>query len=327
MPTEFKVPELGENVSSGDVVRVLVQPGDTVTKDQPVLELETDKATIEVPSTVSGTVKDVAVKQGDKVKVGQVILRLDDAGAAAAEEAAPKAAAGGTSEGPKPQPAGAPEDGGMSQRATTQRPEASSAKQARGEEHPPAPPPREETFGIESQPERSDAREMRKVVDISRGARPAAAEAVQAQAAGAPVPASPSVRRMARELGVDIHRVHGSGPGGRISDEDVKAFVRTQSERGPSAVAAEPLPDLQKWGEIERKPRSNVRRKTAEHLSYAWSSIPHVTQHDKADITALDALREKYSAKAEAAGGKLTVTAILVKVIAEAVKRFPQFNA
>src|SRR5512142_1408112 len=139
MPTEFKVPELGENVTSGDVVRVLVKPGDAVTKDQPVLELETDKATIEVPSTVSGTVKEVAVKQGDKVKVGQVILRVDDS-AAAGKEGAPKAAPGRTSEGPKPQPAGAPEEGGMSQQATTQRPAPSSAEQPRGEEQPlPAP--------------------------------------------------------------------------------------------------------------------------------------------------------------------------------------------
>src|SRR5512141_360689 len=205
MSTEFKVPELGENVTSGDVVRVLVKPGDTVTKDQPVLELETDKATIEVPSTVSGTVTEVAVKQGEKVKVGQVILRLDEAATAAAKGGAPKAAPGGRGEGPKPQPAGAPEEGGMSQHASTQRPEAPSPTPARGEQDAVVPPPREEP--LESQPERADARETRKVVDISRGARATAAEPAQAEPAGAPVPASPSVRRMARELGVDIHRV------------------------------------------------------------------------------------------------------------------------
>jgi pyruvate dehydrogenase E2 component (dihydrolipoamide acetyltransferase) len=124
---------------------------------------------------------------------------------------------------------------------------------------------------------------------------------------------------------VDIQRVQGSGPGGRISEEDVKGYVRAQGSR-TGAVAAGPLPDLSKWGEVERKPMGNVRRKTAEHLAGAWTA-PHVTQHDKADITALEDLRKTYSPRVEAAGGKLTITAIAVKVVAEAMKRFPQFNA
>jgi pyruvate dehydrogenase E2 component (dihydrolipoamide acetyltransferase) len=164
------------------------------------------------------------------------------------------------------------------------------------------------------------------VVDISRGSRqPAvAAPVLEAPVDTRPVPAPPSVRRLARELGIDIRRVQGSGPGGRISEDDVKAFVRNR----PSWGGAEPLPmpDFSKWGEVERKPMSNIRRKTAEHLTAAWGA-PHVTQHDKADITELEALRKKYSPRAEAAGGKLTITAIMVKVIAEALRRFPQFNA
>jgi pyruvate dehydrogenase E2 component (dihydrolipoamide acetyltransferase) len=132
------------------------------------------------------------------------------------------------------------------------------------------------------------------------------------------------VRRLARELGIDIRRVQGSGPGGRITEEDVKTFVRARP--GTGAAEAVPLPDLTKWGEVERKPMSNVRRVTAERLSAAWRA-PHVTQHDQADITDLDALRQKYASRAEAAGGKLTITAILVKVLAEAMTRFPQFNA
>jgi pyruvate dehydrogenase E2 component (dihydrolipoamide acetyltransferase) len=136
------------------------------------------------------------------------------------------------------------------------------------------------------------------------------------------------VRRLARELGVDIRRVPGSGPGGRISNEDVQAFVRSaMAGGGASTLAPSALPDFTKWGEVERKPMSNIRRKTAEHLSNAWNQIPHVTQHDKADITAVEELRKKYAAQAEKAGGKLTMTAIALKIAATALQRFPQFNA
>jgi pyruvate dehydrogenase E2 component (dihydrolipoamide acetyltransferase) len=145
-----------------------------------------------------------------------------------------------------------------------------------------------------------------------------------------PVPASPSTRRTARELGVDIGQVQGTGPGARISIDDVKTYARSiiTTGGGHGAIAqAGPLPDFGKWGEVERQPMRAVRRKTAEHMAMAWNTIPHVTQGDKADITQLEELRKKYSPKAEAAGGKLTITAIALKVVASALKVFPQFNA
>jgi pyruvate dehydrogenase E2 component (dihydrolipoamide acetyltransferase) len=164
------------------------------------------------------------------------------------------------------------------------------------------------------------------VVDISRGARPAPAPTPPGSAAAA-APVAP-VRRLARELGVDVHSVAGTGPGGRISADDVHAYVRgALSAGGGSAQAAGPLPDFAKWGDIERRPMSNIRRKTAEHLSRAWNTVPHVTQHDKADITAMEQLRQRYAAQAEQAGGKLTITAIALKIVAAAMRRFPQFNA
>jgi pyruvate dehydrogenase E2 component (dihydrolipoamide acetyltransferase) len=328
MPTEFKIPELGENVTAGDVVRVLVSNGDTLAKDQPVLELETDKATIEVPSSVSGTVKDIKVKQGERVKVGQVVLTVDDGGEAQAKdgksgekpaaEPAPKAAAAPKDdERPKPQSIEAAVEGGLSQKATAGDKPAESQ----------APPP-----------EREDASRQKRrgeVVEISRGARTATppvqqppAPAGEADIEGVPAAAAPSVRRLARELGVDIRRISGSGEGGRIVPDDVQAFVRAaMAGGGATASAAQPLPDLTKWGDVERKPMSNIRRKTAEHLSHAWNAIPHVTQHDKADITALEPLRKQYGPQAEKAGGKLTMTAVALKVVAGAMKRFPQFNA
>jgi pyruvate dehydrogenase E2 component (dihydrolipoamide acetyltransferase) len=333
---EFKIPELGENVTAGDVVRLLVSPGDAIAKDQPILELETDKATIEVPSTVAGTVKDVKVKQGDKVKVGQVVLTVDDGGAASAGKGnGAGAAATAKADAPKPQPTGAPEEGGLSQKAPGQEDTSASpedrggaekarAEKDRGKKEPPAE--REQP----ARPKRGE------VVDISRGARPAPPAAPPPEPAAGPEgpqpPAAPSVRRLARELGVDIRTVPGSGADGRISTEDVQSYVRaamagTGGAAAASGAAAAPLPDFSKWGDVERKPMSNIRRKTAEHLSRAWTSIPHVTQHDKADITALEALRKSYGPQVEQAGGKLTMTAIALKIAAGALRRFPQFNA
>jgi len=354
MPTDFKLPELGENVTAGDVVRVLVAAGDTIEKEQAVLELETDKATIEVPSSVAGTVKDVRVKQGDRIKVGQVVLTVDDGAGAkeTAKEPEAKAAAGkgdGSEAKAKPEPAAAADEDVQSEAAPRQAgaagPTAASAAR-RGEEDrdtgraeqpeaqkaTPQAEPEADEDAAEAEREAGSKPKRGEVVDISRGARtpapaPVPAPADDRGAAEGPAPAAaPSVRRLARELGVDIRRLTGTGPGGRISQEDVQAFVRSALSGGGGAAQI-PLPDLSKWGQVERKPMSNIRRKTAEHLSHAWQTIPHVTQHDKADITALEELRKRYAPQAEQAGGKLTLTAIALKVIAAALRKFPQFNA
>jgi pyruvate dehydrogenase E2 component (dihydrolipoamide acetyltransferase) len=309
---EFKVPELGENVEQGDVTRVLVKVGDTIAREQPVVELETDKATIEVPSSVAGVVKDIKVKAGDKVKVGSVILTVDDASTSP-----------GTGNGAGAAAAAKPDE----------KPEARQQEKAaekvvsmpKREAPPPAPPSEQPRVTAAAKP------------------REPAAKAAEARPSGAPAaPASPSVRRLAREIGVDVNEVRGSGPGGRISDEDVKEHARRILSSVPStalgagggvlarpagAPASLPLPDFEKWGPVERQPMSNIRRKTAEHLSHAWNTIPHVTQFDKADITPMEELRSKFRKQVEQAGGNLTVTAVLVKVLAAAVKQFPQFNS
>ena len=331
---EFKIPELGENITSGDVVRVLVKPGDQLAKDQPVLELETDKATIEVPSDVAGTVKDISVKQGDKVKVGQLVLTVDDA-AGASDGAKAKQA-----EAPKPQsqPAAAAEEGGLSQKAAAEPVREQGGAERAVEDRAEGKAEQPEA----QQPEDAPRQKRGEVVDISRGARtqqppaPQPAAAGEQTAASVTAPAAPSVRRMARELGVDIQNVRGTGDAGRISLEDLQEYVKgvmsgavagTSAPPGGGGAPGLPLPDFSKWGEVERKPMSNIRRKTAERLSYAWNAIPHVTQHDKADITELEALRKQYSPQAEKQGGKLTMTAIALKVLAGALKKFPQFNA
>ncbi len=158
---------------------------------------------------------------------------------------------------------------------------------------------------------------------------PESAPAPEPSRSGRVVAASPSVRRLAREIGVDIGQVSGTGPSGRISIADVKAHAKKMNEgpRVPGASVAVTLPDFTKWGQIERKPMSGIRLKTAQHMSTAWSNVPQVTQFDQADTTELEAHRKRFGEKTKAAGSKLTVTAILLKVAASALKAFPQFNA
>ncbi len=320
---EFKVPELGENVSQGDVAKILVKVGDTIAREQPVLELETDKATIEVPSSVAGVVKDIRVKQGDKVQVGSVILTVDENGAGAGAPKAAEQAKQGEPAKPAREQEPQPE----------QRPDQKVVSMPR----PPSPAP--QASARQGQPEapRAGGLAAPKPTSEARAGGPAALKLTpEARAeAGPAAPASPSVRRLAREIGVDVNEVHGSGPDGRISQEDVKEHARrilssvsTTLTRGSGEPATSvPLPDFEKWGPIERQPMSNIRRKTAEHLSHAWTTIPHVTQFAKADITPMEELRAKFRKQVEEAGGNLTVTAVLVKVLAAAVKPFPQFNA
>ena len=339
---EFTLPNLGEGVEKGDVLRVLVKPGDRVKQDQPVLELETDKATIEVPSSVEGVVKELKIKQGDKVKPGQVVFTLESGeGKAAASEAkpAPKAAKKpAAAEGKSAAPKAAKEE--------PQPEKAGSSAPTEKQEEPPADGGDEgdadaDTAAADA-PKRDDRDRRASVVDI-RGRQPghAAAQAPIAQPATTPsgpaVAAAPSVRRLAREIGVDIGQITGTGPGGRVSETDVKEFARhVMSSLGGGALQPSPgrpagggpaLPDFSKWGEIERKEMSGIRRKTAEHLSHAWNAIPHVTQFDKADMTMLESIRPKYAPEVEKAGGKLTVTAVVAKILATALKKFPQFNA
>lgn len=280
---DFHLPDLGENIESAEVVNVLVNVGDFIEKDQGIIEIETDKATIEVPSTVSGKVFEVLVKAGDKAKVGQTIIKIETSEAKENLVSEPF-------ETPSEKEQQLPEQ--KEQVAPTVK------QEAKGEL------PRLQPMELDEQP------------PILKGAAPAA----------------PSVRRLAREIGVDINKVPGTGPGGRITMDDVKAYSkklhesRTES-RFISGIKSEALPDFSKFGEIKKVEMSNIRKKTAEHLSYAWATIPHVTQFDKADITNLEKARKELSKGLEKSGVKLTVTAILVKVIVEALKKYPQFNS
>lgn len=277
MAEEIRLPDLGEGIDQGDVVRILVSEGDSIKVDQPVIELETDKALVEVPSSVAGTVATVNVSSGESISPGAVLVTIDAAQAGDTREAVRESHA---------------------KEKNVQQPPPDAPAERRA---PPAPV-------------NADTDEE----------TPAAVES-----SSATVPAAPSVRRFARELGVDLRQVPGSGAGGRITRDDVKSYVQSSlnetAQAGP--VVAPDLPDFTRWGHVERQPLPGVRRTIAQNVGTAWAQVPHVTQFDRADLTDLEAFRQRQKASTEARGGKLTPTPFVLKAVVSALKAFPQFNA
>jgi pyruvate dehydrogenase E2 component (dihydrolipoamide acetyltransferase) len=263
MARSFKLPDLGEGVHEGEVLAVHVSVGQEVKEGDIILEVETDKAAVEIPSPFSGRVSEVLVKPGDIVKVGDVMMIFSN--------------------------------GDEAEAVDVQKPQKLPAE------------------AVET-PKKAPAGEKQ-----------------------GPVPASPATRRLARELGVDLRQVTASGPGGRVTADDVRKFAGSGKEKvAPEAPAVEApqlavrpsaLPDFTRWGPVERVPFRSIRRATARQMMIAWSQIPHVTSQDQVDITKLEAFRRKHKAEIEADGGRLTMTVFALKAVATALKRHPQFNA
>ena len=268
MARAFVLPDLGEGLTEAEIVSVLVREGDVIREDAPLLEVETDKAQVEIPSPMSGRVEKIHVQPGQTVKVGAVLISFADS-----------------------------TDGGAVRAA-------------------PAPP----------------------------AAAPPATEARPARAGdGGPVPATPATRRLARELGVDLGGVRGTAPGGRVTDEDVRAAAGstrgvTAPARAPAppietrplapvGIEPPPLPRFEQWGPVERAPLSHLRRTIAERMALSASVIPHVTHLDRADITEMDAIIRRNLDAARGRGVTLTLTSFLLKAAALALKTHPQFNA
>ncbi len=307
MAEEFKLPEVGEGIESGTVVAVLVSVGDTIEVDQPVLELETDKAVVEVPSSVAGVVEAIHVEENAEAAVGQVVLTVgagDGAGAAPAGDGDAAAADASGDDAAADEDDGGPVEGSE--------------------------------ISLTGEPPSTDVPETAAAPAASASAAPSSASAKAYDGGGGSlIPAAPSVRRLARELGVDIAAVQGSGILGRISAADVRAYadgkhpVQARPAAGapaPSAPAFE-LPDFSKFGDTHREPMSGIRKATVRSMTTAWSTVPMVTHFDKADITRFEQLRKEHQPKAQARDAKLTPTAMLIKIVAAALKKFPDFNA
>ncbi len=393
MATEFKLPEIGENISQGTVTKVLVKIGDTIKKGQNILELETDKAVVEIPSNIEGMVSEVLVQSGKVIKIGQPILRMENSPASTtASSVAPKISttisAKPETEGVKPSAASTgsgtkpveikpiPNGGAVTNMALPALGEnldkgtvtkilvktGDNVKKGQNileletdKAVLEVPSPSEGVIKeiliqngavikvsqpifkmisnspavSEPAPEPSPTKpEISKATPTPRPAEEPATVHVGHMPIRKNVAAAPSVRLFARDIGIDIAQVPGTGPGGRISIDDVKKFAKTlNTSRSQTStnntIIQQPLPDFSKWGDFRREAMSNVRRKTAQHLSSAWNTVPHVTQCDKADITELEKLRKASSTQHR----KLSITSFLIKILAIGLKKFPQFNS
>jgi pyruvate dehydrogenase E2 component (dihydrolipoamide acetyltransferase) len=278
---DVKLPHLGEGADSGTVVNLFVKEGDTITEDQPMLELENEKAVATIPAPAAGQVTKVYVKTGDKISVGQRILALSEAGMASSPKKSDTA---------------------------------------------PAPPK------TKAPPAEAEA-------EASEPEAPAEAEAEEApdkSGSGVAPAASPAIRKLTRDLGIDLARVRGTARGGRITQADVRAYIQqlqrtaAKSKAGPAAAAAaKPAAesvDFSRWGAITKKPVSSLRQVIARRLTESWNAVPRVTQFDEADLTNLLALRKKFLAAYEKKGARLTVTSFVLKAVADTLKRHPIFN-
>ena len=288
MAKEFKLPDLGEGIHEGEVLAVKVSPGQQVKEDDIILEVETDKAAVEIPSPFTDVVTDVQVSAGDVVHVGDVMLVF----------------------------------GGVADNEPKARDEGAAA------------------------PEKAPSRGASPDREVTGGGEPAGRPHREG-----PVPAAPSTRRLARELGVDLHEVTPTGPGGRVTAADVRTFAEggarqvaeTAEEDGstptaaqrdrlgvgvsPQTVEAPPLPDYDKVGPVERVPLRSVRRAIAKQMALSWSQIPHVSTQDLVDITELESLRRRYKDEVKERDGALTITVFVIKALTNALREFPKFNA
>ena len=270
MVRSFKLPDLGEGIHEGEVLAVPVEVGQEVKEGDIILEVETDKAAVEIPSPYTGSIQEIFVKPGDIVNVGDVMMTFSN-----------------------------------------------------GE----------------------GTRTVKAEKPIKKPVAAAEAVAVDTRVSAAPkegpVPASPATRRLARELGVDLHMVTATGPAGLVTAEDVHRFAQNgrmdkevpatsppvSDEVQPLPISEPPLPDFTRWGSVERVPFRSIRRATGKQMTLAWSLIPHVNSQDVVDITKLEAFRQKHKAEIETVGGKLTLTVFALKAIATALKTYPGFNA
>jgi pyruvate dehydrogenase E2 component (dihydrolipoamide acetyltransferase) len=331
MAKELKLPDVGENIEKATVVKVMVEPGQVLEVEDMVIEIETDKASLEVPSDVSGKVKEVRVKEGEQIAPGDVILTVDEEGEGDKPEAGDK--------GEKPKAADKPQAGD------------------KGDTPPAGADPIDLNDRIDrskkpaqaAQPARS-ARSAQAAQNVQAAQPTPPSQSGQSGQSGQtpaplpttpttpqpPPPAAPSVRRFAREIGVDIHLVKGSESGGRIDEEDVKAFARAQaasaSSSSPTSASgvsdgAFALPNFEQWGEVRREKLSGIRSTIARRLSQSWRTIPHVHHFDEADITDIEAGRREFNAKLAKDRAPVTITAVLIKLCALMVRERPLFGA
>ena len=335
MAKAFKLQDPGEGIREAEVREVSVSSGDRVNEGDPLLAVETDKAVNEIDSPFTGTIESVKVETGQQIKVGDVLLTYEPEGKESGEEESGKKAEGEEQEAEA-----------SGEEKSKDREETESASEESGEEAPEESEEEQETEKAQAEEkkaaestgeadkqkpkgkpkgkrkktlQKAEEGKAEKEKQDKRGDRQKAAEKSR------PVPAAPATRRLAREQGIDLQQVEGSGPGGRVTAEDLRAHAEG-GEKTTGRKSAE-LPDFGQWGEVERKPFRSVRRATARQMSLAWEKIPHVMHREMADVTELEAFRRRYKREIEDKGGKLTLTVLLMKALTAALREYPDFNA
>ena len=339
---DVRLPRLGEGADSGVVATVFVKEGDQVKKDQPVLELESEKAVASIPAPAAGTVAKIFVKEGDEIKVGGLIMILSENGASGATGAASGAtgAASGATTGAASGAAAAPvATGGTSAAAT---PASAGASPSRKAAMADTAPLRVIDASVGDEPAGETSIDVLPVPAAAPGAQGGAASPsfpfVHPQ--GAPPPASPSLRKIARELGIDLHRVPGSERGGRIVMSDLRAYVARMQEAAlrpaappasaaprPSAAPQAPKINFAAWGEVSHEKMSTLRKAISRKMVESWTTVPHIAQFDEVDVTDLLALRKKYNAKYEAKNAHLTLTSFALRAVVRTLQKHARFNA
>lgn len=295
MAIDFTVPDLGENVTSGEVVNVLVHEGDVIESGQGVIEMETDKAVVEVPCPHGGRVTKIHVAKGETVRIGMPVLTLEDG--VAAKGSALKS--------------GASDDATAAEAATSER------KSAPGAQAPARRPP-----AAKPTPRRTEEPQLTAPFNPRSAPRQG-------------VPAGPGLRRLARELGVDIGQVQGTGPSGRITRSDVEKAAGQPAPKSPAArprtpaarPAAEESTDADRWGPVRREPMTQIRKTIAAHMIQAADTIPHVTHVDEADVTDLDRIRRTWDPEETDPPIKVTMLPFIIKAVTRALNAYPRFNA
>ena len=309
MAKEIKVPQISEGVETAVISEILVSKGDKIEEDQSVISVETDKATAEVPATSGGTIKEIKVSEGDEVNVGDVIIILeDDYDGEDSEEKEEKE----TTDKEK--------DTSKKKKEDSEKDEDDSDSEENKEDESKSKEKDEEQEEDDENEDEKDGDEKKKNKETKSKKDKETDEASSKE-----VYASPGVRRLARELGVNLKEINGSGESGRITEKDVKEYKEGGSKKSSSGQAK--LPDFSKWGAVETKPLNSIKKTTAKNVLASWQSIPHVFQFGEADISGVETYIEDHNEKVEKAGGKLTFTAILTKIVATALHKFPTFNA
>jgi pyruvate dehydrogenase E2 component (dihydrolipoamide acetyltransferase) len=324
MPTQIKLPNLGENIESGDVLTIFVSEGDTVKANQDLMEVETDKATMPVPAPQAGKIVKILVGEGDTVEIGAPIMEIEASGAA--ETVAPAKPAA-----PKEEKAAAPPK--TKPPAPKKEPEEEEAEkadsdddgmEAEDEPAPKAPPKKLKKHEPEEDEEEEEAKPVAKV----KAKKPAADDGDDGHASAA---AGPAVRRLARQLGVDLRRVRPTGAGGRVTVDDVRVHVRETNEQVaatlPRGVTPPGAANTDDFGGVRIEKMSRMRQTIARNMVQSYTTIPQLTNFDDADITDLEDMREQSKADYADRGIKLTSMSFVIKAVASSLKRHPMLNA